>query len=73
MNKREQPLQTRAALLNVVTLPEACHRWRKGRKTVEMAIAKGQIAARQSGRTWLIATASLITRWGPPGPPIDEG
>jgi hypothetical protein len=58
------------ALNAVVTLPEACARWRKHRKTVELAIDKDQLVWRQAGRTYLITVESLVARWGQPIMPV---
>lgn len=52
----------------VVTIPEIEKIWGKSRKSIDLAIAKGRLAARQSvvGNTWLVSTDSVVTLWGKP-------
>jgi len=53
-------------LQRVVTLSEAACLWYRHRSTLRYAIDAGLIAARQSGRTWLLSVASLVAHYGPP-------
>lgn len=54
------------ALASVVTLPEACKRWQRNRKTILMAMWLGDLAYVQQGKIYLISVASLYQRWGAP-------
>lgn len=63
-----KPQNAEVYIALVVTVPEICAIWHKTRKTVDMQIAKGRLAARQSvvGNTWLVSTDSVVTLWGKP-------
>jgi len=50
----------------VTTISEAAELWYRHRSTIRYAIDAGNIAAVQSGRTWLISVPSLVAIWGDP-------
>ena len=50
----------------VTTISEAAQHWQYSRYGVRYAIDAGNLAAVQSGRTWLISVPSLVAYWGYP-------
>lgn len=53
-------------LHQVVTISEAARLWGYHPDTLRNAIDTGRVNARKSAGTWLISTASLMVRYGPP-------
>ena len=57
-----------AILASILTVNEVCVMWGKNRRTVEMAIWRDKLKARQAqtGRFYLISRASCVELWGAP-------
>lgn len=54
------------ALTQVVTRAEAAQLWQRHPETIQYQIDRGRLAARRTGRGWLIAWGSLVDLYGPP-------
>lgn len=52
------------ALTAVLTRAEAARLWHRSPKTIQYQIDRGRLAARRTGRGWLITRASLIALYG---------
>jgi len=66
MNMPHTDISKSLDLQAVLTIPEIVQRWGKTRKSVLMAIYKGDFTARKSANTWLVHCADVVARWGNP-------
>jgi excisionase family DNA binding protein len=62
--KRERTPSGSPKLAELVTVSEASALWGRSRDTIYGHIARGNLAARQSGTIWLISKDSLIELYG---------
>lgn len=65
MPDKLHPDNSRDVLNDVLTRAEAARLWCRHPETIQYAIDRGKLAARRTGRGWLITRASLVALYGP--------